>query len=164
IQNLGAGSVPDLNVMARADGTLISTKTVSMSPGESFDLSWNWTPTAEGLVDLSFHIDPNDMIEEVSETNNVLTHTIVISAPGVRVTSDEVLMTLGDATDSATSWQLTLTNTALFETNATIAATTPQRMADGLVFDWFYSFTLNTFNLQAAESVSVGFTLVHPAP
>jgi hypothetical protein len=164
IQNLGAGSVPDLNVMARADGTLISTKTVSMSPGESFDLSWNWTPTAEGLVDLSFHIDPNDMIDEVSETNNVLTHTIVISAPGVRVTSDEVRMTLGDATDSATSWQLTLTNTALFETNATIAATTPQRMADGLVFDWFYSFTLNTFNLQAAESVSVGFTLVHPAP
>ena len=164
IQNLGAGSVPDLNVMARADGTLISTKTVSMSPGESFDLSWNWTPTAEGLVDLSFHIDPNDMIEEVSETNNVLTDTIVISAPGVRVTSGEVLMILGDTTDSATSWQLTLTNTALFETNATIAATIPQRMADGLVFDWFYSFTLNTFNLQAAEAVGIGFTLVHPAP
>ena len=73
-------------------------------------------------------------------------------------------MTLGEADDSSTTWSLTLTNTALFETNATIEASSPIRQSDGLEFDWFYSFTSNTFNLLEAESVEIGFTLIHPAP
>ena len=164
VENLGAGSVSDLEVMARADGSHISTKTVSMTPGESVEMIWNWTPTSEGLIDLSFHIDPNEIIDESNEGNNLLTHTLIVSAPGVRVTSDEPFMTLGTADDSSTNWLLTLTNTALFETNATIEASSPVRQSDGLEIDWFYSFTSNTFNLQAAESVEVGFTLIHPAP
>ena len=120
VENLGAGSVSDLEVMARADGSLISTQTISLSPGDSVDVQWNWTPSTEGLVDLSFHLDPNDLVEESNEGNNLLTHTMIISAPGVRVTSDEPFMTLGEADDSSTSWDLVLTNTALFETNATI--------------------------------------------
>ena len=47
LENLGAGSVSDLEVMARADGSHISTKTVSMTPGESVEMIWNWTPTSE---------------------------------------------------------------------------------------------------------------------
>ena len=164
VENLGAGSVSDLEIMARADGSHISTQAISMTPGESVIVQWNWTPNTEGLVDLSFHIDPNDLIEESNEGNNLLTHTMIISAPGVRVTSDEPFMTLGDADDSSTFWSLTLTNTALFETNATIEASSPVRLSDGVEFDWYYSLTSNTFNLQEAESVEVGFTLIHPAP
>ena len=150
--------------MARADGSHISTQTISMGPGESVDVQWNWTPSTEGLVDLSFHIDPNDLVEESNEGNNLLTHTMIISAPGVRVTSDEPFMTLGEADDSSTSWNMLLTNTALFETNATIETSPPVRLSDGVVFDWYSSLTSNTFNLQEAESVEVGLTLIHPAP
>ena len=164
VENLGAGSVSDLEVMARADGSLISTQTISLSPGDSVDVQWNWTPSTEGLVDLSFHLDPNDLVEESNEGNNLLTHTMIISAPGVRVTSDEPFMTLGEADDSSTSWDLVLTNTALFETNATIVASSPVRLSDGVEFDWYSSLTSNTFNLLEAESVEVGLTLIHPAP
>ena len=150
--------------MARADGSHISTQTISMSPGESVDVQWNWTPSTEGLVDLSFHIDPNDLVEESNEANNLLTHTMIISAPGVRVTSDEPFMTLGEADDSSTSWNMLLTNTALFETNATIVTSSPVRLSDGVEFDWYSSLTSNTFNLLEAESVEVGLTLIHPAP
>jgi uncharacterized membrane protein len=135
-----------------------------MSPGESAVLEWNWTPTQEGDVEFTFHIDPSDTVEEVSETNNYLTHTVIVSAPGVRVSSEQETVTLGDATDSSTTWQLSLMNTALFETNATIEVSDPVRMQDGVQYDWFTSFTSNTFNLEAAEIESVSLTMVHPAP
>jgi len=164
VENIGAGSVPELEVMARADGSLISTQIISLTPGESVQVEWNWTPTTDGLVDLSFHIDPNNLVEESNELNNVLTQTIIISAPGVRLTTDESFKTLQEADDSSTSWQILMTNTGLNETNATISATAPVRISDGAQFDWFYSFTSNTFNLLQAESVEIGFTLIHPAP
>ena len=146
VDNIGAGSVPELEVMARADGSLISTQIISLTPGESVQVEWNWTPTTDGLVDLSFHIDPNNLVEESNELNNILTQTIIISAPGVRLTSDESFKTLQEADDSSTSWQILMTNTGLNETNATISATAPVRISDGAQFDWFYSFTSNTFN------------------
>jgi len=164
IQNQGAGSVADLSVIARADSNLLGTHQLSMSPGESAVLEWNWTPTQEGDVEFTFHIDPSDTVEEVSETNNYLTHTVIVSAPGVRVSSEQETVTLGDASDSSTTWQLSLMNTALFETNATIEVSDPVRMQDGVQYDWFTSFTSNTFNLEAAETELVSLTMVHPAP
>ncbi len=164
IQNQGAGSVADLSVIARADSNLLGTHQLSMSPGESAVLEWNWTPTQEGDVEFTFHIDPSDTVEEVSETNNYLTHTVIVSAPGVRVSTEQETVTLGDASDSSTTWQLSLMNTALFETNATIEVSDPVRMQDGVQYDWFTSFTSNTFNLEAAETELVSLTMVHPAP
>ena len=164
IQNQGAGSVADLSVIARADNDLLGTHQLSMSPGESAELEWNWTPIQEGDVEFTFHIDPSDTVEEASETNNYLTQIVVISAPGVRVSSEQETVTLGDATDSSTTWQLSLMNTALFETNATIEVSDPVRIQDGVQYDWFTSFTSNTFNLEAAETALVSLTMVHPAP
>jgi len=167
IQNQGAGSVADLSIIARADNEMLGTRQLSMSPGESAVLEWNWTPTQEGDVEFTFHIDPSDTVEEASETNNYLTQTVVVSAPGVRVSSEQATVTLGDATDSSTTWQLLLMNTALFETNASIEVSDPMRMQDGVQYDWFTSFTSNTFNLEAAETASVSLTMVHgesPSP
>ena len=161
IQNQGAGSVADLSIIARADNEMLGTRQLSMSPGESAVLEWNWTPTQEGDVEFTFHIDPSDTVEEASETNNYLTQTVVVSAPGVRVSSEQATVTLGDATDSSTTWQLLLMNTALFETNASIDVSDPMRMQDGVQYDWFTSFTSNTFNLEAAETTSVSLTMVH---
>ena len=77
VQNLGAGSVAEVAVIARADSELLGTQTLSMSPGESAELSWNWTPDHEGEVEFTFHIDPSDTIEETSESNNYLSQTVV---------------------------------------------------------------------------------------
>jgi hypothetical protein len=52
-------------------------------------------------------------------------------------------------------------NTALFETNATIEVSDPVRMQDGVQYNWFTSFTSNTFNLEAAETTSINLSVVH---
>ena len=73
-------------------------------------------------------------------------------------------MLIEGTTDSSTTWSLDLTNTALFETNASIVVSEPVRMQDGVEFDWFSSFSNNTFNLMPAESAEVDLSVIHPAP
>ena len=167
VKNQGAGSIADLSVIARADTELLGMHQISMSPGETTELEWNWTPDQEGEVELTFHIDPSGLVEEVSESNNYLVETIIVSAPGVRVSALEETITLSDSTVSSTAWQLSLMNTALFETNATIEVTDPVRVQDGVEYNWFTSFTSNTFNLDPAEIEEVSLTVLHhesPSP
>ncbi|MBL11883.1 MAG: hypothetical protein CMB46_03630 [Euryarchaeota archaeon] len=164
VKNLGAGTVSDLQVLSRVDSALLGEELVSLSPGETKEVSWEWTPSEEGEASFEFFIDPNNLIEELSESNNYIGEIVIVSAPGVRVTADSELITLSDPTSTTTTWDLTLTNTALFETNASISASSPVRMQDGTEFGWFQSFTSNTFNLMPTESVSVGMTMVHPSP
>jgi uncharacterized membrane protein len=164
IINQGAGSIAELKVLASVNSVTLDIKTLSMSAGEIATLEWLWTPDAEGDNTILIHIDPNDDIEELSESNNAHQELIIVSVPGVRVTSDMATMTLMDSSDSSTTWNLILTNTALFETNATIAVSEPIRMQDGIEFDWFSSFTSNTFNLEPAESTIVDLIVIHPAP
>ncbi|MGY8703437.1 MAG: hypothetical protein ACKVGY_03800, partial [Candidatus Poseidoniales archaeon] len=82
----------------------------------------------------------------------------------IRVSSENPLVTLGDASDSTTQWELIITNTALFETNATISVSQPIRIRDGVEFDWFRSFTNVNFNLDASENIPIMLTMAHPAP
>ena len=164
VKNQGAGSIADLSVIARADSDLLGMHQISMSPGETTELEWNWTPDQEGDVEFTFHIDPSGLVEEVSESNNYLSQIVIVSAPGVRVSTLEETITLSDASDSSTTWHLSLMNTALFETNATIEVTDPVRVQDGVEYDWFTSFTSNTFNLDPAETKEVSLTMIHPAP
>ncbi len=163
--NQGAGSVPDLTVIAAANSiTVGAPKTLSLSPGESAELTWQWTPSEEGETTISFYIDPNDLIDEVSDANNQHNELIIVSVPGVRVSTDDPIKIIEGTTDSSTTWSLDLTNTALFETNATIEVSEPIRMQDGYDFDWFSSFSNNTFNLMPAESTTVDLLVTHPAP
>ena len=164
VKNLGAGTVSDLPVLARVNSALLGEQLVSLSPGETEEISWEWTPGDEGDAAFEFFIDPNNLIEELSESNNYFGDVIIVSAPGVRVTADSELISLSDPTSTTTTWDLTLTNTALFETNASITASPPTRIQDGTEFGWFQSFTSNTFNLMPTESISVGMTMVHPSP
>ncbi|HII42526.1 TPA: S8 family serine peptidase [Candidatus Thalassarchaeaceae archaeon] len=162
--NQGAGSIPELSVLAAVNSATISTKTLSLSPGESAELTWQWTPGVEGENTVSFYIDPNDLVDEVSESNNQYNQIVIVSVPGVRVTSQAPMQLIEGTSDSSTTWSLDLTNTALFETNATIEVSEPIRMQDGVEFDWFSSFSNNTFNLMPAESTTVSLSVVHPAP
>ena len=80
------------------------------------------------------------------------------------VSSENHLVRLGDAADSTTQWDLVVTNTALFETNATISVSDPVRIRDGVTFEWFRSFTNVNFNLDASENIDITLTMAHPAP
>ena len=164
VKNMGAGSVTDIPVMARVNSALLGEQLVSLSPGQTEELLWSWTPETEGDTAFEFFIDPNNQFDEMSDSNNYLGEIVIVSAPGVRVSALEDTITLVDATSTTSTWDLALMNTALFETNATISASSPIRVQDGTQFGWFQSFTSNTFNLMPTEQVSVGMTMVHPAP
>ena len=77
VQNQGAGSFTGVPVAAYANSNPIGIQTISMSPGGSEELSWSWTPISddEGEVEISFYIDPNDILEELSEVNNFVFHS-----------------------------------------------------------------------------------------
>ena len=164
LKNLGAGSAIDFPVMARVNSALLGEQLMSLSPGETDELVWSWTPDSEGDTTFEFFIDPNNQLDEMSESNNYLGEIIIVSAPGVRVSAVQDTVTLVDASATTSTWDLTLTNTALLETNATISVSDPIRVQDGTQYGWFQSFTSNTFNLMPTEEVSVGMTMVHPAP
>ncbi len=164
--NQGSGSIAQVFVSAHVNGNLIATRSLSMTPGQEVNLEWDWTPESsdKGESEIRIEIDPSDDIEELYEDNNLLIHTIQVSAPGIQATSDSPLVTLQDASDTTTRWEITLTNLALFETNASIEASTPTRRFDGETFDWFMSFDKIYVELGPSASTTVNLSLVHPAP
>ncbi len=163
--NMGSRTMDDLQVRATAGGTLISTQTISLGPGEVRGLNWQWTPTSNGDNNIIIEADPTDAFEELDEANNVFQQTVGVTEPGVRLSAASVVKSVNDAASSITQWDLTIRNTALVPTNATISSTKPVRTSDGVQFNgWIQSFSQTTFSLNASESVAVGLTLGHPAP
>ena len=163
VVNQGSGSFPEVHVSAYVNSNHIGTKTLGMSPGEDALLEWDWTPSSAVDTEIRIEIDPNDQLEELSEDNNILVRIVPVSAPGIQASSDLPWRTLGDATDTTTTWAIVMTNLALFETNATIDASDPVRSRDEVSFDWFKAFDAFSVNLGPAESTTVNLTLVHPA-
>ena len=82
----------------------------------------------------------------------------------MRVTAGSVIRQVSSPTTSIAQWNLSIKNTALIETNATISVEKPIRMSDGQSFDWFQSFSQTTFTLNGSQQEPVGLTMVHPAP
>ena len=166
LRNQGAGSFTDLPVTAYANSNPIGNQLVTMSPGGFEELTWYWTPISEdeGEVEISFYIDPNDTLEELSEVNNFISALVFVSTPGIRVSSENPIVTLGGASDATTQWDLIITNTALFETNATISVSSPIRTRDNTQFNWPSFFNNTNFNLDASENIPVTLLMSHPAP
>ncbi len=164
--NQGSGSFAEVFVSAYVNGNHLDTKELGMSPGEDTRLVWDWTPVGadKGDTQIRIEIDPNDQLEELYEDNNVLEQTIQVSAPGIQASSTSPWITLGDASDTTTTWPIVMTNLALFETNASISASEPNRTRDESTFDWFKSFDQVYVNLGPSASTTVNLTLVHPAP
>ena len=163
IANLGAGSVPSVSISASSPGQPLGVQTISMAPGEAVPLEWQWTPAASGTRQISIEIDPTDQVEESSEQNNLLTIPIEVSEPGIRVETDNPnsLMTIPSG---STTLQITLTNTALFPTNASISASNVVRMSDGAIVPWYSSFSQTEVELNASEQKQLSFALAHPNP
>jgi len=165
VSNMGSRVMDDLQVRANAGGQMLSTQTIGLGPGEVKGLNWQWTPVSNGDNDIIIEVDPTDAFDELDEGNNVYLVTIGVTEPGVRITAQSVIERVRDSTSSTAQWNLTIRNTALIPTNATISVEKPIRQSDGQQFNsWFQSFSQTTFSLNGSQSVDVGLTMVHPSP
>ena len=163
IVNLGAGSVPSLSISASVAGQPLGVRTISMAPGESVPVEWGWNPTSSGNLQLTIEVDPLDQLEEAAEDNNLFSTYVLVSEPGIRVDTSEPnpIMTEPRGT---TSFDIELTNTALFPTNASISASSVIRLSDGAVMPWYSSFSQTQVQLNASETEQMTFALTHPNP
>jgi len=165
IRNQGGGGAENLRVQAIAGGQNLGEVELDLGPGMTRWATWDWTPSAEGQKVITIRIDPNDLIEEIDEDNNMFESPIAVSAPGVRVSTEFTTKFVEDPSVSSTYWDFTIRNTALIPTNASISATRPIYSENGQEMSgWFTSFTQTTFSLSGSESANVGFTLVHDSP
>ena len=66
------------------------------------------------------------------------------------------------ATQTTTSWNLTLENTALLETNASIDALGVYLDSSGVEVPWYLGMTASNFSLQGKGTADVSLTIVYP--
>ena len=79
------GDTPLGNVLVRfsVNGALLGDGALALlSPdGEAATERVAWTPAAEGTYTIQAHIDPADLVNEGSETNNIVTRTVTVLPP-----------------------------------------------------------------------------------
>ena len=164
VNNMGSRIMDDLIVRATANGQSLASHTIALGPGEVKGLNWQWTPTTNGDNDIVIELDPTDAFDELDEANNVYLETVGVTEPGVRVTATSLVQQVSSPTSTIVQWDLSIKNTALIPTNATISVNKPVRISDGSEFDWFRSLSETTFSLNGSQSSAVGLTMVHPSP
>ncbi|MEE2747606.1 MAG: S8 family serine peptidase [Candidatus Thermoplasmatota archaeon] len=168
IENQGGGAANGLQIEAIAGTQNLGDIEIDLGPGMMRWVTWDWTPLNEGTQAITIRIDPDNLEEEIDEDNNLFEIPVAVSAPGVRVTTAQTVLEIEQASQTSTSWQLQIRNTALISTNASISSSTPMRLSNGqMMSGWFTSFTQTNFALDGSEASTVGFTLVHdesPSP
>ena len=118
--NVGNVRAEYFDIVFEVDGVEIETKNIDLGAGSSKTQIWYWTPKTAGQSTLSFVIDPSDEIEEILENNNRHDIFVNVTAPGVKLTAEPQSLMLLNTSQSTSSWNLTLTNTALVSTNASL--------------------------------------------
>ena len=144
------------------DGVEEDRKTVDINPGASRQSTWYWTPSQSGTATLELKVDPDDTVDEIQENNNLLTTIVDVTAPGVKVTSNVTEQVVQFASQTTASWNLTLENTALIETNASIDVLGVSRVSDGTTVPWYVGMTASNFTLQGKGKASISVTIVYP--
>ena len=102
-------------------------------------------------------------MDEVQENNNDLVTQVNVSAPGVKVSAVDPELRLASSTQTTSSWNITLTNTALLGTNASLSAGVSVRTTDGFTPGWYVGLTLANFTLEGRGEDYVTVTVVHQA-
>ena len=115
-----------------------------------------------GVFPVSFVVDPDNLIEEISESNNRFNTLINVTTPGIKIESILPSITLVDSDETVTSWNITLTNTALIPTNGTLDELGVIRNEDNSVMDWFVGIDRTVYELNGSATVPLSVTLVHP--
>ncbi|MGB1914142.1 MAG: S8 family serine peptidase [Candidatus Poseidoniaceae archaeon] len=160
--NAGNIKAEAVDLAFNVDGVELDRKTLDINPGASRQSTWYWTPQQSGTATLELLIDPDDAVDEIQENNNVLTRIIDVTAPGVKVTADVEEREVQYAAQTTTTWNLTLENTALLETNASIDAIGIYLDSDGTSVPWYLGMTASNFTLQGKGTAEVSLTVVYP--
>ena len=113
---------------------------------------------------LTFTIDPDDDIEEILENNNQHNIVVNVTAPGVKLSSTTQITILDNTQSSATSWNVSLTNTALISTNASLFVDNLIHVETNLALTWYVGTTQANHSLEGQQSTEITVTLVHPTP
>ena len=167
VMNMGNVEAEGVDVAFIVDGTELDRVTLDLSPGAIRTLPWTWTPTVAGTSEVLLRVDPDDAMEEVQESNNDLLFPVNVSAPGVKVFSSDDEQRVLTSAQTTSSWNVTLTNTALIDTNASLSAASVLRPSDGATMPWYVGLTVANFSLEGRGEAAVTVTVVHqagPAP
>jgi hypothetical protein len=80
VTNVGESAVGAFDVDLRANGVLVNSVEVSgLSAGTSTTVSFAWTPVTAGDYTLAAAVDPENVIVEANETNNVVTASVNVT-------------------------------------------------------------------------------------
>ena len=161
VSNLGNVEAENVDVIFQEEGISIDTQMFDLGPGGSKTLFWNWHPQTSGGRTLSFLIDSSDVIDEINEANNRMDIVVNVTTPGVRIESTNPSFNLLDINATTSSWQITLTNTALLTTNASISPTGVTNPS-GNAESWYVGLDAIDFELEGQEGALINVTLVHP--
>ena len=162
VSNLGNVQAENVEAIFQEEGVTIDSKTFNLGPGGSKVLFWDWEPQTAGQRNLTFLIDPNDAIDEINEANNRMNVVVNVTTPGVRIESEMSTVLLTDIDATTSNWQVTLINTALISTNASISATGVLDSSNSPL-SWYVGLDQTNFMLAGQEGGQVNITLVHPS-
>tara|TARA_B110000438_G_scaffold100549_1_gene99428 strand:+ start:194 stop:4723 length:4530 start_codon:yes stop_codon:yes gene_type:complete len=162
--NAGNVEAESFDVVFSVDATEITRKNIDLGAGSAKTLFWTWTPVTSGQTTLTFTIDPDDDIEEILENNNQHNIVVNVTAPGVKLSSSTQITFLDNTQSSATSWNVSLTNTALIATNASLFVDNLIHVEDNLALTWYVGTTQVNHSLEGQQSTAITVTLVHPTP
>ena len=162
VSNLGNVEAENVDVIFQEEGISVDSVTFNLGPGGSKVLFWDWEPQTAGARTLSFLVDSSDTIDEINEGNNRMDVVVNVTTPGVRIESEMATFTLSDINATTSSWQVTLTNTALLSTNASISATGVLGPSNVPV-SWYVGLDQSDFLLEGQEGAQINVTLVHPS-
>ena len=162
IENTGNVKSDFFDVVLQVDGVVVETKNMEVGGGTVKDLYWTWTPQSAGSKQVSFIIDPDNLVEETSENNNRHDVIVDVTTPGVLLTSSQRVKSLDDPLQTSTSWEINLVNTGLLPTNATISKQGTTLSETGASVPWYVGISTTSFSLQGQESAVLTVTLIHP--
>ena len=162
--NVGNVRADFFDIVFEVDGVEIETKSIDIGAGSTKTQIWYWTPQTAGQSTLSFIIDPSDEIEEILENNNRHDVFVNVTAPGVKLSAEPQSLMLLNTSQSTTSWNLTLTNTALVSTNASLLTQSVMNEVTGQTETWYVGANESNFSLEGQGSAEIIVTLVHPTP
>ncbi len=162
--NVGNVRADYFDITFEADGVEVETKNIDLGAGSSKTQVWYWTPQIAGQSVLSFIIDPNNEVEEILENNNRHDVFVNVTAPGVKLSAEYQSLTLLNTSQSTTSWNLTLTNTALISTNASLSTQDVMNDETEQPVSWYVGANASNFTLDGQGSAEIVVTMVHPTP
>ena len=162
VSNLGNVEAENVEVFFQEEGISVDSTTFNLGPGGSKILFWDWEPQTPGERTLSFLVDPSDTVDEINEANNRMDVIVNVTTPGVRIESEMATYSLSDINATTSSWQVSLINTALLSTNASISATRVSNPSN-VPISWYVGLDESNFMLEGQEGAQINVTLVHPS-